>query len=210
MALRIGTWEIDIRPKGWTRLKDEDGGPVVYIQFAVPEAPGGRLDMLAVVMEPGADEPLTGRTWRRIPLATVEQILTGSDIAADVHDIFTSQSTLAAPTLDALHEYFETRNSPPHYVPHTTIKFESDSMVGDGTDGDPTGKFPIVRPPEGRLTDEFLQTVADAYRWFNAAGRSPAPSISETSGVPVRTVHRWIYEARKREILPPARPGRAG
>lgn len=69
---------------------------------------------------------------------------------------------------------------------------------------------PAVTAPEGRLTDEFLKTVADAYLWMTVSGRHPAPSIAEMAKVPVSRVHRWVCEARKRGFLPPSRPGRAG
>lgn len=205
MAMRIGTWQIDVRPFGWTRLRDDGGGPTVYIQYAVPDSGrAARLDMQTVVMEAGVEEPLSGRTWRRIPLTTVEQLLT-YDIE-ETQGVFNSPCEAPAPSLDSLREFFDATENK-----YLTIKTpQLDVRISDGGEGEPKGKLPVVRPPDGRLTEDFLNDVADAYRWFTAAGRPPAPSISETSKVPVRTVHRWIYEARKRGILPPARAGRAG
>lgn len=69
---------------------------------------------------------------------------------------------------------------------------------------------PPVTAPDGRITEGFLKSVASAYLWLTSAGLRPAPGIAEMAGVPVRTVHRWVSDARKRGILPPARPGRAG
>lgn len=205
MALRIGTWELDVRPMGWTRLRDNGGGPTVYIQYAIPEsADDTGLDMRTVVMEASPEEPLTGRTWRRIPLGMVEQSLLHH--MEDTHGIFSYPWEGPAPTLDSLAEFFDATEDK-----FMTIKSPRlGTRVGDGQDGDPKGTLPVIRSPEGRLTDDFLGDVAEAYRWFTAAGQPPAPSISERSNVPVRTVHRWIYEARKRGILPPARAGRAG
>lgn len=56
------------------------------------------------------------------------------------------------------------------------------------------------------ITADFLSDIAAQYREHVAAGRMPAPSISKTEGAPVRTVHRWIYEARKRGLLEPGTP----
>ncbi|MBE4789960.1 hypothetical protein [Streptomyces caniscabiei] len=205
MAVHIGTWKIEVRPMGWTRLSDNSGGPTVYIQYAIPEsAADTRLDMQTVVMEAGQEGPLTGRTWRRIPLAMAESRLL--EDMEYTHGIFNYPWEGPRPTLDSLVEFFDSTKDK-----FTTVMIgEIGARVGDGQDGDPKGKLPIIRSPEGRLTEDFLTDVADAYRWFTAAGEPPAPSISKRAKVPVRTVHRWIYEARKRGILPPARAGRAG
>jgi hypothetical protein len=72
------------------------------------------------------------------------------------------------------------------------------------------GGPPLSKPPEGRLTDDYLREVASLYLREVGTKRSPAPAIARAAGVPVRTVHRWIAEARKRGILPPATKGRAG
>jgi hypothetical protein len=62
-----------------------------------------------------------------------------------------------------------------------------------------------------RYPDSFYQRVADAYLTYLRAGASPAQAIAEDAGAPVTTVHRWIREARRRELLAPARSkGRPG
>jgi len=92
-------------------------------------------------------------------------------------------------------------------IPFTAL--ERHLMGGHEATGGPT-KCPTLIAPEGRLTEDFFKAMADVYLWVTAAGRHPAPVIAEMVGVPVRRVHRWIYEARKRGLLPPAMPGRAG
>ena len=57
-----------------------------------------------------------------------------------------------------------------------------------------------------RMTDDFLAGIAHRYSELVDVGRMPAPAIAEAEGVPVRTVHRWVYEARKRGMLPPGTP----
>lgn len=226
MGLGIDQWNVDVRPWGWLRLREESGdGPSVFLHYQLngPERQE-RLELQSVVMRSGEDEPLSGRLWRRIPLSQIEEALTVWLVqmpfnaptesvalnAMQARESFMQGSDLSdieAPTLDELDRYFDDTED------IATVFFNpipSGSLVSDGTEGLPAGKIPEIKPPSGRLTDEFLGDVAEAYRWLTDAKRPPAPAISEMSGVPVRTVHRWIYEARKRGILPPARAGRAG
>jgi hypothetical protein len=72
-------------------------------------------------------------------------------------------------------------------------------------------EFPALEPPAGRrMTDDFLREVARAYRLAARKGVPPAPSIAENAGVTDRAVHKWIYTARKRGIMPPGKRGRVG
>ncbi|MBP5892801.1 hypothetical protein [Streptomyces scabiei] len=227
MALQVGTWDIDFRPYGWMRLRDGEGGPTVFIQFDVT-GPAGRVvpegitaenalvvlqeavtsmqqrrfEMRSVVMQAGSDEPLSGRTWRRIPMSQIETLLSQTNAG----DMLTAPCEVSPPTLQGLGEFFEATEDTAMWT-YTT---GSDLLRSDGAEGEPSRPLPKVEAPKGRLTDEFLRDVADAYLWFADAKQSPAPAIADMASVPVRTVHRWIYEARKRDILPPARPGRAG
>ena len=226
MGLGIDQWNIDVRPWGWLRLREQSGaGPSVFLHYQLsgPERQE-RLELQSVVMQSGTSEPLSGRLWRRIPLSQIEETLTTWLVqmpfnaptenvalnAMQARESFMQGSDLSdieAPTLEALDKYFDDTED------IATIFFNpipSTSLVSDGDGGLPAGKVPQIKPPEGRLTDDFLNDVAEAYRWFTEAKKAPAPAISEMAGTPVRTVHRWIYEARKRGILPPARTGRAG
>lgn len=51
----------------------------------------------------------------------------------------------------------------------------------------------LARPPDGRLTDEFLSNVAQNYEVAVAQRKPPAKAIAALVGVSPRTVHRWIY-----------------
>lgn len=226
MGLGIDQWNIEVRPWGWLRLREQSGdGPSVFLRYQLAgPAKQERLELQSVVMQGGANEALSGRVWRRIPLSQIEETLTAWLVhmpfhapteavarnAAQARETFMSGSDLAeveSPSLDFLDEYFDQTED------LATMFFKpipSESLVSDGTGDLPAGRIPQIKPPQGRLTDEFLTDVAEAYRWFTDAKKAPAPAISELTKVPVRTVHRWIYEARKRDILPPARAGRAG
>lgn len=56
------------------------------------------------------------------------------------------------------------------------------------------------------IDDTFLADIARQYRDHVDAGRMPAPAIAEAEGTNVRNVHRWVYVARKRGLLPPGTP----
>lgn len=58
------------------------------------------------------------------------------------------------------------------------------------------------------LTDGYLARIAAEYVELTRARRHPAVVIAERRGTPVRTVHRWIAEARKRGLLAPTTRGR--
>ncbi|MEU3222638.1 hypothetical protein ABZ695_05695 [Streptomyces sp. NPDC006976] len=200
MTLRIDDWNVDFRPQGWIRLKEGEGGPTVYLQFEQFGPPGQeRFDMQSVVMEKGSEDTLSGRTWRRVPFSELEMYLK----IPEVMGYLTTPCDVTPPSLDSLAEYFDA-------TAHLVSAKGTIPGRALAPDGSPQDSFPVVRPLEGRLTDEHLRDVAEAYRWNTNANRPPAPAIAEAAGVPVRTVHRWIYEARKRGILPPARTGRAG
>ncbi|CAM5239812.1 hypothetical protein SVIOM342S_05141 [Streptomyces violaceorubidus] len=216
MAMQIDQWEVETRPFGWVRLREHSqSGPVVYLQYALTgQGKQERIGLESVVMRAGTDEELSGRVWRRIPLSQVEQSLSavlslahngpteGTRAAGEKFRRSFADGPSSAPTLDALDEYFSETSD--------TATVAIGTAPGTMFVGDSGDRVPQLTAPEGRLTDDFLKDVADAYRWATEAGRSPAPAIAEISGAPVRTVHRWVYEARKRDILPPARTGRAG
>ncbi|MFJ4794137.1 hypothetical protein [Kitasatospora purpeofusca] len=203
MSLQLGQWNAEFRPRGWVRLSESGDGPSVYAEFIQSGPPGQeRFDMRSVVMRAGSGEILSARTWRRIPFSDVETMMR----IPDIRRVLTAESAVPAPSLSNLDAYFDATEADSTI----TAVIPTDVLHSDGADGLPAGSFPLVKAPDGRLTDEFLRDVAEAYTWLTEANRRPAPGIADMAEVPVRTVHRWIYEARKRGILPPARPGRAG
>lgn len=57
-----------------------------------------------------------------------------------------------------------------------------------------------------KIDDEFLAGIVRQYNDHVAAGRMPAPAIAATENTGVRNVHRWVYVARQRGMLPPGTP----
>jgi hypothetical protein len=70
---------------------------------------------------------------------------------------------------------------------------------------------PPLKPPLGKLTDDYLQQVSASYDTAVRGGsKAPAVDLAQQAGVSRRTVHRWIYTARKRGVMAPGRQGRVG
>jgi hypothetical protein len=59
----------------------------------------------------------------------------------------------------------------------------------------------IDDPGGYRKPDGFYRQVADLYLHLAAVSARPAHDLAEANGTPVATVHRWIREAKARNIL---------
>jgi hypothetical protein len=80
----------------------------------------------------------------------------------------------------------------------------------DGAFGEPERSKPIrlVRPKGRRLDDSFYQQVAVTYRQAIGRGLNPRQAIAEAATVSPDVAGRWIYEARKRDLIPKTTPGK--
>jgi hypothetical protein len=58
--------------------------------------------------------------------------------------------------------------------------------------------------------DAFYDAVASAYRHLAATTHRPVAALAAANDVPVSTAQRWVKEARRRRLLAPGRPGKAG
>lgn len=68
-----------------------------------------------------------------------------------------------------------------------------------------------LRRADGRgRPDSFYESVAEIYRQLSATTAQPVAVLAEANQVPRTTAHRWVKEARRRRMLPPGRPGKAG
>ncbi len=79
-----------------------------------------------------------------------------------------------------------------------------------GAFGEPKRGTPLLikRPPGRRLDESFYQRVAVVYRQAVGRGLKPRVAIAEAAGVSNDVAGRWIYEARKRDLIPKTRPGK--
>lgn len=58
-------------------------------------------------------------------------------------------------------------------------------------------------PPAGSRPDRFYEQVAERYLWLASQGPRPAEELARANDVAPATVHLWVREARRRDILPP-------
>ena len=58
--------------------------------------------------------------------------------------------------------------------------------------------------------DAFYDAVASAYRALATSSPRPVAELAAANDVPVTTAQRWVKEARRRGLLAPGRPGKAG
>jgi len=70
--------------------------------------------------------------------------------------------------------------------------------------------FTLTSGPRAGLTDDFLEGVSRAYASAVARGERPNKAIAEQTGYPLKTVQRWVYTARQREIMPKGKRGSVG
>lgn len=90
-------------------------------------------------------------------------------------------------------------------------KIERRKRSSGGNRGQADAAFRLTSGPSGgRLDEDFMRDLARAYRAAIARGESPNKAIARDSGYERRTVESWVYRARRRGFLPPARKGAAG
>ncbi len=58
--------------------------------------------------------------------------------------------------------------------------------------------------------DAFYDSIAAAYRSLVATTSKPVSELANANDVPVTTAQRWVKEARRRGLLAPGHPGKAG
>lgn len=201
-VLKFNGWKVEYRAGGWVRVRD-DTGVTVFLRV-LPTGEGGAKRFRAHLALMSSSDPITARTWRDVPFASIEgHILIATSYGDAVRALMEQPAEVElSGSLADLNRYFdETEFSTGGHIPTDVVIAEP---------GEPRANFELVRPPDGRITDEFLENLAEMYRWLVESGKAPAPGIAETADVPVRTVHRWVGEARKRGFLPPGIKGRAG
>lgn len=57
-------------------------------------------------------------------------------------------------------------------------------------------KVPRGRPERGRSTKFYLELL-ESHAQLKAQGLKPAPEIARRKGVPLNTVHQWLFRARR-------------
>lgn len=189
---------------GWVRV-ERDGLPgVLYLRFALA---AGRWQVREMYLECGEGEEIRARDLRELPLAAI------SALALSHHGHLAARVNTAGPDLGTLASNYNTGFGPQE------TGWVAESMRNPAANRELRKRPPrtAVPPPVAplahpdRIDDAFLRHVADAYAdAIRRGARSPAVAIADESHLSVRTVHRWIYLARKAGHLPTGSQGRIG
>jgi hypothetical protein len=194
----MSDWTMDYRPGGWARLRGDDC--TAWLKLGRdPDLPA-RIRMEQITLVPDSGH-VTEAILRAVPVAAIDLhlVMLGS---VTMHSITDGGPELSG---DMVMEPAKVRGYDP-----LALERYFDEMPAVPLGGLIPGGPVLSKPPDGRLTDEYLREVAAMYLREVRAKRSPAPMIAAAADVPVRTVHRWIAEARRRDILPKATRGKAG
>jgi hypothetical protein len=98
-------------------------------------------------------------------------------------------------------------------VEHNVMRVGPTIREGNSSSWELTWASPLELSERTRHTgptERDLQTVADAYHVAYATSQAPTKAVMERLGLPRSTASRWIALARKRGLLGPASPGKAG
>ncbi|WP_128380480.1 hypothetical protein [Streptomyces cavernae] len=184
---------------GWFEVASPDVVPRLLIK-AVERDGRWVVGKLIVI-----GEALDSAALKSIPIARIESLLNTRTVGAA---LTARQSGIG--------EGF------PEWLPSYREEFEQvDAALAAYLDRSPQPSFPPIEAgatskreplsrPDGADPDAFYRRVAEVYNDAVRETSAPAKVLAEEAGVPTTTVHRWIFEARRRGFLPPARKGRAG
>jgi hypothetical protein len=184
------------RGTDWFRIDLVNADGVQRRLLARARRADGRVVVSSLVI---VDQEIGPGTLKAIPMSKIENELNrGNRFAA-----LPERSEPVDPDEDlrqiylALHAHFGFAASP------------EDAEAETETVAAPDGRSKLARP-DGSDPEGFYRQVATAYNEALRETSKVAVVLAEEAEVPVPTVHRWIREARRRGLLPPARQGRAG
>lgn len=197
-------------------------GALVYVRFERDEA-ARRLVPLDVFVESTEGTRLRGEHLRKLPLDVIEAVANEDD-GADVESRMRHPGPLLGVAASHLATSWGTRQGEPHRPDWTADMFWS-QVEGSGvprakraaTPERVEGEVPakLTTPPDGRYSDEWFRSLARSYNWAllqwrTRGGDPPARELAQQAGVSVKTVHSWVYRARKAGFLSRVGQGQAG
>jgi 8-oxo-dGTP pyrophosphatase MutT (NUDIX family) len=190
---------------GWVRVDHSYMPGPLYLRLVADDE--GQWHTRELYLE-GEDRHVEAADLRRLPLAALETVI----LADGGSNIVASKARIPGPDLATLASYFGTTFG--SVAEHHWIAQSLRAQLPEGEalrvtrvqDPRPVARpdVPPLAPPEEGLTDDFLTHVAAAYVAAVKKGQNQAPELARQAGRPARTVHRWIYIARQRGLLPPA------
>jgi len=186
---------------GWYRVDGGLGLPG-RVYFRVQEVEG-HLRMTELYLD-GRGTPLSARALREFPVQGLEHWAASMRERVDLlHAIGPDLSRLAA--------YFSASFGKAQHWVADSFRAQYDPGVRQARmpreTFDEESDLPEVAielPADGRLSDQFLSEVARAYELAVKRREAPAKAIARAADVSPRTVHRWVYTARKRGLMEPA------
>lgn len=101
-------------------------------------------------------------------------------------------------------------------IPIGRIEAAANAQLGH-TAGPPRRRPTAARIPDSLRSnavrgypDAFYDSIAAAYRTLVTSSSRPVSELATANNVPVTTAQRWVKEARRRGLLSPGHPGKAG
>ena len=187
--LRMAWGSFELRAAGWASYQDTDISEPIHVRFA--EGVGGRLELVELHM--GGATAITGEVLRKLNPGRLEAAANGPDVADELRGRMADSTATAR---------------------RATERFLAALEPHDGADETAAASIPasiVLNKSQGRKRpDDFYREVAAAFSWLSRESDQPARDLADSNGVPVTTVHRWVKEARRRGLLPPARRRAAG
>lgn len=202
---------------GWVRYDDPEQPGPLYVRFKRED--DGRWQTTEVYLD-GRGATVTGAILRELPVPAIEAFVNSDE---EFSDALADQAGLACVLLSEAASYFSGMTITPKtkrtwLVDMLLSQFPNNDVPKVRRRPDPIAdelhaEVPPLRAPEDGLTDDFLRHVAAAYAALVLKrDRKPAETLAKQVGpdTKVRTVHDWIYMARKRGFMAPGRRGKVG
>ena len=189
---------------GWVLLHDVGIEGLVYLRLGERH---GRLRVLELYVD--TTEGVEAKQLGALPMREIELLEQGDPR-------FASRLNIPGPDLSRLASHFGTGFG--RKVEHWVAQSMRAQITGSDVEQPSRGRDrqPQKRPPRAplsapeRIDSEFLQRVAQAYRYAVEDGLAPAPTLAAEASVTARAVHKWVATARQRGFLPPGQQGRVG
>jgi hypothetical protein len=192
---------------GWYRVTGVGFPGPVY--FRIQDIGDGRRRMTELYID-GRGAPITAGALRGFPIQWLTHRAAEMTARAD-------RSGIAGPDISRLAAHFASmwtagararhwvRDSFEAQMPGSSVTQARMPKERLDEDDENYATVSIESPADGRLTDEFLRDVAAAYKLAINRREPPAKTIAAAAHVSDRTVHRWVYTARKRGLMEPAK-----
>jgi hypothetical protein len=206
---------------GWVRYQSDDC-PVSYLRYLADER--GRLLLRECFVDSSEGQPITNDVLGRLPLTKIEAFVNGDGpswehLRASVDTVSPVGGPSTGSNVAVLASHYATtfhKQQPANWCALAQQGAQVRKLLARDKDQraiDADYHLDAPPGPEG-LTDEFLHRVARAYGAAIMRGEAPNATIHKDVGFnptkAPRTVERWVYEARKRQIMRAARKGARG